>query len=363
VEGGQRYSILKNVRSLIAERNTELTPPRLNPNVKYNAYREHLTLENAINIISQYDIVLDCTDHPKVRYLISDTCILLSRPLVSASALKTDGQLIILNYPPRPAGDRTGGPCYRCVFPKPPPADQIVNCSDGGILGPVVGAMGVLQALQAIKLIISGVSIEDTTTSEFDHTTSFPPPSMLIFSSSNINNPFRVVRLRSRRPDCFACSAKAELTETLLMSGSLDYVAFCGELAPVDILLPEERISAKKYAELKGNGKEEHLLVDVREKVQFDICNIEGSINIPFSEIQGSPMLRSGQGDPPDWLPPDLPPCAPIYVVCRLGNDSQIVTKKFKDIGLDCNGTRYIADIKGGLKAWREQVDGSWPAY
>jgi adenylyltransferase/sulfurtransferase len=268
-----------------------------------------------------------------------------------------------LNYPPRPIGDSTGGPCYRCIFPKPPPADQIVSCGDGGILGPVVGAMGVLQALEAIKLIIAGISIEDTTISEFDHTTSFPPPSMLIFSSNNTNNPFRVVRLRSRRPDCFACSAKGKLTQELLTFGSLDYVAFCGELTPRNVLSPEERISAKEYAQLKEAKKGEHLLVDVREKVQFDICNIEGSINIPFSNIQASPMAGLGPDDPPHWLPANLPPSAPIYVICRLGNDSQVMTKKLKESELNGNGTRYIGDIKGGLKAWREQVDSSWPDY
>jgi adenylyltransferase and sulfurtransferase len=238
-----------------------------------------------------------------------------------------------------------------------------VSCSDGGILGPVVGVMGVLQALEAIKLIASGLSIEDTTISEFDHATHFPSPSLLIFSSNSTNNPFRVVRLRSRRPNCFACSAKTELTQTLLTSGSLDYTSFCGEFTPVTILSPEERISAKEYAKLREARNGEHLLIDVREKVQFDICNIEGSINVPFSEIQGSLVVGPELDGPPDWLPAGLPPSAPIYVICKLGNDSQVATKKFREVGLDFGGTRSIADIKGGFKAWREQVDRSWPNY
>lgn len=267
-----------------------------------------------------------------------------------------------LNYPPRPPGDTTGGPCYRCVFPKPPPADQIVSCGDGGIVGPVVGAMGVLQALEAIKLIVAGVSIEDTTRSEFDLSDGPPPPSMTIFCS-NSPNPFRYVRLRSRRPDCFACSARTQLTVESLTSGSLDYVAFCGEVAPVKLLSSEERVSAREYALLKEAGKKEHVLVDVREKVQFDICSIPGSINVPFSKFQGGPVARFGGEASPDWLPPSLPDGAPIYVVCRLGNDSQVVTKKLKEAGLDMDGKRYIGDILGGFKTWREQVDSSWPDY
>lgn len=267
-----------------------------------------------------------------------------------------------LNYPPRPPGDPTGGPCYRCVFPKPPPADQVVSCGDGGILGPVVGAMGVLQALEAIKLIVAGISIADTTRSEFDTSDSLPPPSMTIFSSGS-PNPFRYIRLRSRRPNCFACSARAELTIESLTSGSLDYVAFCGEVMPVNLLSPEERISAKDYARLKETREKEHILVDVREKVQFDICSIPGSINVPFSAFESGPVLGLGSETSPCWLPPSLPDSAPIYVICRLGNDSQVVTRKLKEAGLDRNGSRYIGDIQGGLRAWRDQIDSTLPDY
>lgn len=325
-------------------------------------YRDHLSPENALGIVSQYDIVLDCTDHPKPRYLISDVCTLLSKPLVSASALKTDGQLMVLNYPPRPAGDPTGGPCYRCVFPRPPPANQLVSCADGGIVGPVVGVMGVLQALEAIKMITAGISVEDTTLSESDSLSPRQPPSMLIFAS-NSPSPFRTIRLRSRRPDCFACSAKAELTQESMQSGTLDYVAFCGEAVPVRILSAEERISANEYAHIKDAGKIEHLLLDVREKVQFDICNIEGSINIPFSMFQGGQVSDPGDAVLPSWLPSSLPLNAPIYVVCRLGNDSQVVTRKLRESGLDSNGSRFIGDIEGGFKSWKSQVDPGWPEY
>ncbi|KAE9381236.1 molybdenum cofactor synthesis protein [Stipitochalara longipes BDJ] len=326
----------------------------LNPNLRYIAHDEHLSPQNAKEIVENYDLVLDCTDHPTSRYLISDICVLLHKPLISASALRTDGQLIVLNSPPLPAGDASGGPCYRCVFPKPPPAESVVSCGDGGILGPVVGIMGVLQALEAVKLIAAGKlrAGEGERAAE---------ASMLLFSA-NSNPPFRSVRLRARRPKCFACSADGGLTLESLSSGSLDYVLFCGVTAPVKILAPEERIEAREYERIvKEEMEKEHLLVDVREKVQFDICSIGGSINVPFSTLQGNPALAA-EGERPVWIPEVLPSDAPIYIVCRLGNDSQVIARKLKESGLDKDG-RYIGDIKDGLKAWKEQVDTSWPEY
>lgn len=305
--------------------------------------------------MQKYDIVLDCTDHPTSRYLISDICVLLQKPLVSASALRTDGQLIVLNSPPLPPGNPNGGPCYRCVFPKPPSAESVVSCGDGGILGPVVGVMGVLQALEAIKLIAGGKLVAKEAEGEKNGEVS-----MLLFSGCS-NPPFRSVRLRARRPKCFACSAEAGLSVEGMESGSLDYVLFCGVAAPVTILGEEERVEAWVYDGLRREEGKRHLLVDVREKVQFDICSIEGSVNVPFSTVQGNRPLAV-EGEKPSWIPEDLPLDAPIYLVCRLGNDSQLVTRKLKECGLDANG-RFIGDIKGGLKAWKEQVDRDWPEY
>ncbi|KAH7417388.1 molybdenum cofactor synthesis protein-like protein [Cadophora sp. MPI-SDFR-AT-0126] len=338
----------------------------LNPNPLYIAHPTHLTPQNSASIVSAYDLTLDCTDHPTSRYLISDISILLSKPLISASALRTDGQLIVLNSPPLPPGNVAGGPCYRCVFPKPPPAESVVSCGDGGILGPVVGVMGVLQALEAIKLIIAWKLKADPqpeSESVQPDATASPAATMLLFSSTS-NPPFRSVRLRSRRPKCFACSSSAGLSLESLTSGSLDYVLFCGVTSPVNILTPEERIEARQYHDLSKLSKpnQDHLLLDVREKVQFDICNLEGSINIPFSTLQGNRSVAA-EGERPAWVPADLPGDAPIFVLCRLGNDSQVVARKLKESVLGEGGGRVIRDIRGGLKAWREQVDGSWPEY
>ncbi|KAI0817186.1 ThiF family protein [Xylaria sp. FL0064] len=350
----------------------------LNPSVTYIAHDSHLTPQNAEAIVRSYDVVLDCTDHPTSRYLISDICVLLGKPLVSASALRTDGQLIVLNNPPAPQGSPVddGGPCYRCVFPRPPPAESVVSCGEGGILGPVVGVMGVLQALEAIKLIAAGVNTQTQTHNENENKNESqinqappkerPTPSLLLFSATS-STPFRSIRMRGRRSDCFACSAASTLTLKELQAGSLDYVQFCGVTAPINILQPQERVSATSYyksilqdgAEKKKNGS---LLLDVREKEHFDIANIPGSINIPFSTFQ-SKSRSTSNGDAPqlEWLPQDVGSDVPIYVVCRVGNDSQLVTKKLKDMGLDRHGERFIGDIKGGMKAWKLEVDQTMP--
>ncbi|PQE12661.1 hypothetical protein CJF30_00002536 [Rutstroemia sp. NJR-2017a BBW] len=340
---------------LVNIRHCYLIMSRLNPEIQTNIYQTHLTPQNAEDIVQKYDLVLDCTDHPTSRYLISDICVLLQKPLISASALRTDGQLIVLNHPPLPVGNISGGPCYRCVFPKPPPPESVVSCGDGGIIGPVVGTMGVLQALEAIKFIASGKL--EVGQQEEGKTN---PTSMLLFST-NSTPPFRNVRLRARRPACFACSSQAELSRESLKSGSLDYILFCGATNPVALLGADERVEATEYENLRNSAEKEHLLIDVREKVQFDICNIKGSVNVPFSSFQGS--KNTIQEEKPSWLPETLPSDAPIYVVCRLGNDSQVVTKKLKEMGLDQEGQRYIGDIKGGLRAWKAQVDSSWPEY
>jgi adenylyltransferase and sulfurtransferase len=227
----------------------------------------------------------------------------------------------------------------------------VVSCGDGGILGPVVGVMGVLQALEAIKVITADPDSSPTGGAEH--------PSLLLFSAYD-NPQFRSIRLRRRKPNCAACSASATVTKESLLSGSMDYVQFCGLADPVNLLSPEERITALAYAK---EQEKPHVLVDVREKVQFDLCHLEGSLNVPYSGIVGN-QRGDGTGVDPRLMSllGDEDP-KPIYVVCRLGNDSQIAVKQFKQLGLDAGGSRWIGDVKGGLKAWREDVDPEFPYY
>jgi adenylyltransferase/sulfurtransferase len=278
---------------------------------------------------------------------------------------------MVLNNPPLPAGDMTGGPCYRCVFPKPPPPESVVSCGDGGILGPVVGVMGILQALETIKVLT-----RNTSTST-NNTTSPEPPSLLLFSAY-ANPMFRSIRLRTRKPKCAACSTHATVTPEALNSGSLDYVQFCGSIGPVNALGSNERISAENYAKVRLEvnpfsglvpKNDSHILVDVREKVQFDICSLEGSVNVPFSAVSRTPTTHTvdhndSSTEEPDWISElRKSPDKPIFVVCRLGNDSQITVRKMKEMGLDNGGQRWIGDIKGGLRAWRKNVDVEFPEY
>ncbi|PNY25283.1 Adenylyltransferase and sulfurtransferase uba4 [Tolypocladium capitatum] len=310
----------------------------LNPTITYKSHQEHLSAANAEAVVSQYDLVLDCTDHPTSRYLVSDACVLLGRPLVSASAFQTSGQLILLNSPPG------RGPCYRCLFPRPPPPESVVGCGEGGVLGPVVGVMGVLQALQAIELIAKGGLEPAEGESEARE------QRMLIFSAVADGPSFRSVRMRGRRKDCFACSDEAGLTLEHLET-SVDYVQFCGVAKPVALLRPGERITAQQYREIRT--AREHTLLDVREKEHFSLGSIPGAINVPIS--------RFSRGDEMPELAAAAGKDGSIYLVCRVGNDSQVAARKLKDLGFDNGGKRFVGDISGGIQAWRETVDPSLP--
>ena len=306
-----------------------------------------------MSIFEQYDLILDCTDHPTSRYLISDACVVTGKPLVSASALKTEGQLMVLNNPPRSVGDTSGGPCYRCVFPKPPPAESVLSCGEGGILGPVVGVMGVLQALEAVKVLIAKPKAPSL--DAFLENGSVPEepvkPSLLMFSAFN-SQQFRTVRLRSRRNDCSTCSAQAWVTRQSLQSGSLDYVAFCGMAMPVNVLPPHLRISAAEFA--KTPRDRSNMLIDVRDETQYAICALRGSINVPWT------------GNAKSWLEKALQNGILVdewrqkYVVCRFGNDSQLAAKAMIE---HASMPIEVKDIRGGFSSWREQVDPEWPDY
>ena len=370
----------------------------INSHPKYITYPEHLDPSTALDIFPSYDLILDCTDAPQTRYLISDAAVLCGKPFVSASALKTDGQLMVLNHPPTPhPQDRNGllsGPCYRCVFPLPPPAESVVSCGEGGILGPVVGVMGVLMALEAIKLICSGsMKLEKAESLPSPLLASSPEPSlqhsmtMLTASGSGLST-FRSIRLKGKRTDCIACSSNAKIDMEYVKSGFLDYAIFCGAAYPVSVLGKQDRIGAEELSgymqESKQNSiqtlpnlnghvtssdhsvpscsSQQPIIVDVRDEAQFSICSLPKSINIPWTILQSYKNIHDDT-DPLLELKLSLKrnAHANVYTICRLGNDSQLAVRKLEQLNL--GKQLSIKDVSGGFKAWKQNVDKDWPEY
>ncbi|KAK3395434.1 hypothetical protein B0T20DRAFT_463126 [Sordaria brevicollis] len=350
----------------------------LNPLPTYIAHTEHITPLNAADLISGYDLILDCTDNPATRYLISDICVLLCKPLVSAASVQTSGQIIVLNCPPTPQGLLEGGPyppCYRCCFKKPPPANAQLSCGEAGILGPVVGLMGVAQAGEAIKILASNLHIPPAEGEERRPV----EPTLLLYSYSltSLMGPFtfRALKMAPRKKSCFACGEGSQERLTLegVKRGEPNYEFFCGLGAgpKQGVLKEEERISPREFVEKVQTQKEgKYVVLDTREKEHFSFGSIEGAVNLPFGKLlsKAAQLKRSGEMTPgvEDLLPPetkvkDGEEDVPIYVVCRRGLDSQEAVEKLKEMGLDKGGKRKIVDIAGGMKAWKEQVDPSFP--
>ncbi|KAK3199801.1 hypothetical protein Dsin_023216 [Dipteronia sinensis] len=304
----------------------------INSTIQIVEYQEALRTSNALEILSQYDIVVDATDNAPSRYMISDCCVVLGKPLVSGAALGLEGQLTVYNY--------NGGPCYRCLFPTPPPTSACQRCSDSGVLGVVPGIIGCLQALEAIK--IAGAVGEPLS------------GRMLLFDALSAR--IRIVKIRGRSSQCEVCGENSAFTQQQFKN--FDYEKFTQaplSTLPVKLnLLPaDSRISSKEYKEKIDNG-EAHVLVDVRPAHHFKIVSLPNSINIPLASLEVrlpeiSEALKeednSGSG-------------ASLYVVCRRGNDSQRAVQCLQKMGFDS-----ARDIIGGLESWGHDVDPNFPTY
>lgn len=309
-----------------------------------------------LDIVPNYDMILDCTDNPSSRYLISDAAVVLGKPVISASALRTEGQLVVLNHPTGAPGDCSAGPCYRCIFPNPPPPETVMSCGEGGILGPVVGVMGVLQALEAIKILASKVKRAGDSHNGECPSDAQRAPSLVVFNAYNTTS-FRKVKLRGRRKNCRCCSQHADIDHITITSTSKDYLQYCAIAPPPQVLSSEERVRPSELAD-RLRCTPAPLIVDVREKAHFDVFSVPESINIPFSEL----MQWEREEDSIKHYH-ELTQNRPMHILCRLGNDSQLAVKKFKDLGLDWKGQRYIGDVQGGWHAWRREVVGLWPEF
>ena len=333
-----------------------LTWFRLNPLVRCIKHYGHVSPTASTGLFDGYDLILDCTDRPTTRYMISDAAVVTGKPLISASALRTEGQLMVLNNPPGKNGTSPSGPCYRCIFRTPPPPESVTSCGEGGILGPVVGVMGVLMALEAIKTIVSA---DRTTSAVVDHD---EKPSMTLFSAY-ARPSFRSIRLRGKRVDCYACGKNAPLSRKAMLSGEVDYNAFCGVLPSVSLLEKSERITARELWYLEREWPKDYVLLDVRDETQFGICHLPGSINVPLSTLERINVFDE------EAVPPELQVLGPknsnvsIHTICRFGNDSQVAVRRLQSLGYGQEGRRRIGDVIGGLRAWKLDVDNQWPEY
>ncbi|CAD5118831.1 DgyrCDS7509 [Dimorphilus gyrociliatus] len=301
----------------------------LNSSVKCIPYHTVLSSKNALELINQYDIIVDATDNVATRYLLNDAAVLCQKPLVSGSALKFEGQLTVYNY--------QNGPCFRCLFPKPPPPETVTNCSDGGVLGVVPGIIGSLQALEVIKIAIG---LPDTFKQR-----------LLLFDG--LAGSFRNIGLRPRQKNCAVCGDDPSIKELI------DYEQFCGAKADdkgknLTILEQSQRISAKEFSEIL-KSKEKHLLIDVRSPVELEICDLGECLNIPIGSIEKEDQLKCIENTIKDNN------INKVFVVCRKGNDSQIAVKFFQE-KLTSLGICF-QDIRGGLYAWQKSVDQSLPLY
>ncbi|XP_020635168.3 adenylyltransferase and sulfurtransferase MOCS3 [Pogona vitticeps] len=312
----------------------------LNSTVECVPYEACLSPSNALQLVRAYDIVADCSDNVPTRYLVNDACVLAGKPLVSASALRFEGQLVVYNY--------LGGPCYRCLFPKPPPPETVTNCADGGVLGVVPGILGSLQALEVLK-IASGIGTGLNR-------------AMLLFDA--LEGKFRQIKLRSRNLDCAVCGDHPSVT------GLQDYESFCGSSATdkcrtLHLLTSEERISVEEYKKLL-DSQVHHVLVDVRPPVEVDICRLPHSLNVPLSKLEGKDeeclKILCQRIDEVKQRTNDNT-TFPVYVVCKLGNDSQKAVRILQRLSHDGLGLISVKDIKGGLMAWASKIDQEFPQY
>ncbi|RVE47171.1 hypothetical protein evm_008139 [Chilo suppressalis] len=320
----------------------------INSHIKVTPYNVQLDSSNAVDIASGYDVVLDCTDNVPTRYLLNDLCVMTGLPLISGSALKMEGQLTIYGYrADRNCNEKNAsyrGPCYRCIFPTPPPPQAVGSCSANGVAGPVPGVIGTLQALEAIKMIV-GLTHEKMLIER-----------MLLFDGEDMT--FKIVNLRGQNQQCAVCSQTPSITRLI------DYEAFCKSQAKekdldLHILPPANRISATQLSECMkppadSDRVQRHLLVDVRSEQEFNMCRIEGAVNWPIDSLRDEKF---------EELLDKIRKCThQVIFICRRGNDSQIAAKKVLD-AIEDKHRGKVVDMTGGLHAWASDVDNDFPVY
>jgi adenylyltransferase/sulfurtransferase len=286
----------------------------INPEVRIDLYEDRLTSANVMRIFEPYDIIIDGTDNFPTRYLVNDACVLLKKPNIYGSIFRFDGQASVF-YPPY-------GPCYRCLYPAPPPPGEVPSCAEGGVLGILPGIIGLIQATEAVKMILGK---GETLTGRLLH-------------YDALQMKFREFKVR-RNPKCPICGDKPTITALI------DYEEFCGvrgQEAPA----PKAAGGEITVEELKKrmDAKEPIFVLDVRNPNEFQIGRIPGTVLIPLPELP----QRLGE----------LPKDREILVHCKSGMRSAKAVQLLKE-----NGFSKVANIQGGILAWSERIDPSVPKY
>ena len=286
----------------------------LNPSVQVDIFNEPFTSENAIRIAEKYDVILDGTDNFPTRYLTNDVCVMLGKPNVYASIYRFDGQVSVF--------DARKGPCYRCLFPAPPPPGLVPSCAEGGVLGVLPGTIGTIQATEALKLLLG---IGDPLIGR-----------LLLYDALDMS--VDVVKLK-KNPKCRVCGPDADI------HGLIDYEAFCGvpghdhevgsageglDIGPTDLA---KRVKSGSV-----------VLLDVREPHELEISRLPEAINIPL----GSLAARLAE----------LDSAREMVVFCKSGTRSARALELLVSAGF-----RKARNLKGGINAWARDVDESLPIY
>ena len=285
----------------------------VNPHVHVETYPTRLTSANALEIIGDFDIVVDGTDNFATRYLTNDACVLLGKPNVYGSIFRFEGQASVFST--------VGGPCYRCLFPEPPPPGMVPSCAEGGVLGVLPGMIGTIQAAEALKLALgAGTTLAGR---------------LLLVDALTME--FRTVKLR-KDPACPACGTRV-ITELI------DYDEFCGsaDVAAVDGSDEVREITPTELASLLLDGADVDL-IDVREPREWDFAHLAGARLVPLDTL----------GD----VLPTLDKSRQIVVMCRSGQRSAAAV-----LQLQAAGFARVKNLAGGILRWSDEVDPTVPKY
>lgn len=292
----------------------------INPHLNVNLHGEGIRRDNVRDIVSQYDLVVDGTDNFPTRYLVNDACVLEDKPLIYASIFQFEGQATVFNYK---EGDQRG-PCYRCLYPEPPPPGLVPSCAEGGVLGVLPGVIGVIQATEAVKIILG----QGTTLSG----------RLLLYDAMAMT--FREVKLR-HDPSCPACGDNPSIGDVV------EYEQFCG-LPPTEIqeeekILADYDITPKQLKAMMDADADLYVL-DVREPHEIAICAIAGTHKIPLGQIAERYA--------------EVPSDRAVVVHCKLGGRSAQAVEF-----LQGKGRNNVKNLAGGILGWIEDVDSSLQKY